>query len=83
MPSMIDALRSSIDELHGRMSALEERAASEGRDSLDEHEQYTWNQLRAEADAKTGRLEDLIGRHESDMRARRAGGPHVRRRQWS
>jgi HK97 family phage major capsid protein len=67
--SLVDVLRQSIDELHGRMNAIEAGAVADQRDTLTDVEQTTWNELRAEAEAKTGRLELLVGRGELDARA--------------
>ena len=67
--SLVDVLRQSIDELHGRMNAIEAGAVSDQRDTLNDTEQTTWDELRAEAEAKTGRLELLVGRGELDHRA--------------
>jgi HK97 family phage major capsid protein len=67
--SLVDVLRQSIDELHGRMNAIEAGAVADQRDTLSDVEQTTWDELRAEAEAKTGRLELLVGRGELDARA--------------
>jgi HK97 family phage major capsid protein len=67
--SLVDVLRQSIDELHGRMNAIEAGAVADQRDTLTDVEQTTWDELRAEAEAKTGRLELLVGRGELDARA--------------
>ena len=77
--SMIDLIHQSIDELRARMQSIEDHAVSEGRDTLNGHEQQTWDELRAEMAAKTARLNDLVGRHELDaqaglMVARMSGG---------
>jgi HK97 family phage major capsid protein len=76
----VDVLRQSIDELHGRMNAIEAAAVSDQRDTLNDVEQTTWNELRAEAEAKTSRLGLLVERAELDARAgemmgRMAGRP--------
>jgi HK97 family phage major capsid protein len=67
--SLVDVLRQSIDELHGRMNAIEAGAVADQRDTLNDVEQTTWDELRAEAEAKTARLEMLVGRGELDARA--------------
>ena len=67
--TLVDVLRQSIDELHGRMNAIEAGAVSDQRDTLNDTEQTTWDELRGEAEAKTGRLELLVGRGELDHRA--------------
>ena len=67
--SLVDVLRQSIDELHGRMNAIEAGAVADQRDTLNDIEQTTWDELRGEAEAKTGRLEMLVGRGELDARA--------------
>ena len=67
--SLVDVIRQSIDELHGRMNAIEAGAVAEQRDTLTDAEQTTWDELRAEAEAKTSRLELLVGRGELDARA--------------
>ena len=67
--SLVDVLRQSIDELHGRMNAIEAGAVADSRDTLTDIEQTTWDELRGEAEAKTGRLELLVGRGELDHRA--------------
>jgi HK97 family phage major capsid protein len=67
--SLVEVLRQSIDELHGRMNAIEAGAVAEQRDTLTDIEQTTWDELRAEAEAKTGRLELLVSRAELDARA--------------
>ena len=77
--SLVDVLQHSIDELHGRMNAIEAGAVAEQRDTLNDVEQTTWDELRAEAEAKTGRLELLVQRGEldrqaGDLVARLAGG---------
>ena len=69
MITLVDVLRTSIDELHGRMNAIEAGAVGDNRDTLTDAEQTTWDELRAEAEAKTGRLELLVGRGELDARA--------------
>ena len=77
--TLVEVLRQSIDELHGRMNAIEAGAVAEQRDTLTDIEQTTWDELRAEAEAKTGRLELLVSRAELDARAgelvRRTGPP--------
>jgi HK97 family phage major capsid protein len=67
--SLVDVLRQSIDELHGRMNAIEAGAVADQRDTLNDVEQATWDELRAEAEAKTGRLELLVSRAELDAQA--------------
>lgn len=67
--TLVDVLRQSIDELHGRMNSIEAGAVADQRDSLNDVEQTTWDELRAEAEAKTSRLELLVGRGELDARA--------------
>jgi len=67
--TLVDVLRTSIDELHGRMNAIEAGAVTDNRDTLTDAEQATWDELRAEAEAKTDRLEILVGRGEQDARA--------------
>lgn len=67
--SLVDVLRQSIDELHGRMNAIEAGAVADQRDTLNDVEQATWNELRAEAEAKTGRLGLLVERGELDHQA--------------
>ena len=67
--TMIDLVRAAIDEAHNRMHSIEERAASEGRDTLTDHEQSAWNELRVEATAKTARLEELIRSREMQAQA--------------
>jgi HK97 family phage major capsid protein len=67
--SLVDVLRQSIDELHGRMNAIEAGAVADQRDTLNDVEQATWDELRAEAEAKTGRLELLVSRGELDAQA--------------
>jgi HK97 family phage major capsid protein len=67
--NLVDVLRQSIDELHGRMNAIEAGAVADQRDSLNDTEQTTWNELRAEAEAKTQRLELLVERGELDAQA--------------
>jgi len=67
--SLVDVLRQSIDELHGRMNAIEAGAVADQRDTLTDIEQTTWNELRDEAAAKTGRLELLVSRGELDAQA--------------
>jgi HK97 family phage major capsid protein len=69
MLTLVDVLRTSIDELHGRMNSIEAGAVAEQRDTLNDVEQTTWDELRAEAEAKTARLELLVGRGELDQRA--------------
>jgi HK97 family phage major capsid protein len=67
--SLVEVLRQSIDELHGRMNAIEAGAVADQRDTLTDIEQTTWDELRSEAEAKTGRLELLVSRAELDARA--------------
>lgn len=67
--TLVDVLRQSIDELHGRMNAIEAGAVADQRDTLNDVEQSTWDELRSEAEAKTGRLELLVERGELDSRA--------------
>ena len=67
--SLVEVLRQSIDELHGRMNAIEAGAVADQRDTLNDIEQTTWNELRTEAENKTGRLELLVSRAELDARA--------------
>ena len=67
--SLVDVLRQSIDELHGRLNAIEAGAVADGRDTLNDVEQATWDELRAEAEAKTGRLALLVERGELDAQA--------------
>jgi HK97 family phage major capsid protein len=67
--SLVDVLRQSIDELHGRMNAIEAGAVADQRDTLNDLEQQTWKELRDEAEAKTGRLELLVQRGELDHAA--------------
>jgi HK97 family phage major capsid protein len=67
--SLIDLLRQQIEDLHVNMTAIEERAAAEGRSELTDHEQAAWDKARAEAAAKNDRLSSLIGRHELDAQA--------------
>jgi HK97 family phage major capsid protein len=67
--SLVDVLRQSIDELHARMNAIEAAAVADQRDTLNDVEQTTWDELRAEAEAKTKRLELLVGRAELDAQA--------------
>ena len=67
--SLSAVLRQSIDELHGRMTAIEAGAVADQRDSLNDVEQATWDELRAEAEAKTSRLELLVSRAELDAQA--------------
>jgi HK97 family phage major capsid protein len=67
--SLVDVLRQSIDELHGRMNAIEAGAVADQRDTLNDVEQTTWNELRSEAEAKTSRLGLLVERAELDARA--------------
>jgi len=67
--SLVEVLRQSIDELHARMGAIEAGAVAEQRDTLNDIEQATWDELRSEAEAKTGRLELLVSRAELDARA--------------
>lgn len=67
--SLVDVLRQSIDELHGRMNAIEAGAVADQRDTLNDVEQTTWNELRAEAEAKTSRLGLLVERAELDASA--------------
>jgi HK97 family phage major capsid protein len=51
------------------MNAIEAGAVADNRDTLTDPEQTTWDELRAEAEAKTERLELLVGRGELDARA--------------
>jgi len=67
--SLVEVLRQSVDELHARMNAIEAGAVADQRDTLNDIEQTTWDELRAEAEAKTGRLELLVSRAELDARA--------------
>ena len=67
--TLIEVLRQSIDELHGRMNAIEAGAVADNRDTLNDVEQVTWDDLRAEAKAKTDRLGVLVGRAELDAQA--------------
>lgn len=67
--NLVDVLRQSIDELHGRMNAIEAGAVADQRDTLNDVEQATWDELRAEAEAKTSRLGLLVERAELDARA--------------
>jgi HK97 family phage major capsid protein len=67
--SLVDVLRQSIDELHGRMNAIEAGAVADNRDTLSDVEQSTWDELRAEAENKTARLELLVSRGELDAQA--------------
>jgi HK97 family phage major capsid protein len=67
--SLVDVLRQSIDELHGRMNAIEAAAVADQRDTLNDVEQTTWDELRTEAEAKTKRLELLVSRAELDAHA--------------
>jgi len=67
--SLVDVLRQSIDELHGRMNAIEAGAVADQRDTLTDVEQTTWDELRSEAEAKTSRLALLVERAELDQRA--------------
>lgn len=67
--SLVEVLRQSIDELHARMNAIEAGAVADQRDTLNDIEQTTWDELRSEAEAKTGRLELLVSRAELDARA--------------
>jgi HK97 family phage major capsid protein len=67
--SLVDVLRQSIDQLHGRMNAIEAAAVADQRDTLNDVEQATWDELRAEAEAKTARLELLVSRGELDAQA--------------
>ena len=69
MITLVDVLRQSIDELHGRMNAIEAGAVAEQRDTLNDAEQATWDEFRAEAQAKTDRLGLLVDRGEEDHRA--------------
>jgi HK97 family phage major capsid protein len=79
--SLVDVLRQSIDEIHGRMNAIEAGAVADQRDTLNDVEQTTWDELRTEVENKTGRLELLVSRGELDARAGemmgriRAGAP--------
>jgi len=67
--TLVDVLRTSIDELHGRMNAIEAAAVSDQRDTLNDVEQATWDELRTEAEAKTSRLALLVDRAELDAKA--------------
>jgi HK97 family phage major capsid protein len=67
--TLVDVLRQSIDELHGRMNAIEAGAVADQRDTLNDIEQTTWDELRSEAEAKTSRLGLLVERAELDARA--------------
>jgi HK97 family phage major capsid protein len=67
--TLVDVLRQSVDELHGRMDAIEAGAVADQRDTLTDVEQATWDELRAEAEAKTARLELLVSRGELDAQA--------------
>lgn len=67
--NLVDVLRQSIDECHGRMNAIEAGAVADQRDTLNDVEQATWDELCSEAKAKTDRLEILVGRAELDGRA--------------
>jgi HK97 family phage major capsid protein len=67
--TLVDVLRQSIDELHGRMNAIEAGAVADQRDTLTDPEQSTWDELRTEAQAKTERLGLLVDRGELDARA--------------
>jgi len=69
MITLVDVLRQSIDELHGRMNAIEAGAVADSRDTLTDAEQATWDELRAEAQAKTDRLGLLVDRGELDAQA--------------
>jgi HK97 family phage major capsid protein len=51
------------------MNAIEAAAVTDQRDTLNDVEQTTWNELRAEAEAKTSRLGLLVERAELDARA--------------
>jgi HK97 family phage major capsid protein len=51
------------------MNAIEAGAVADQRDTLTDMEQTTWDELRAEAEAKTGRLELLVERAELDAHA--------------
>lgn len=51
------------------MNAIEAGAVADQRDTLNDVEQTTWDELRTEAEAKTGRLELLVSRAELDARA--------------
>jgi HK97 family phage major capsid protein len=65
----VDVLRQSIDEIHGRLNAIEAAAVADQRDTLNDVEQATWDELRAEAEAKTARLRLLVERAELDAQA--------------
>jgi HK97 family phage major capsid protein len=67
--TLVDVLRTSIDELHGRMNSIEAGAVADNRDTLTDVEQATWDELRAEAEAKTARLALLVDRGELDAKA--------------
>lgn len=67
--TLVDVVRQSIDELHGRMNAIEAGAVADHRDTLNDVEQATWDELRAEAEAKTQRLGLLVDRRELDDQA--------------
>jgi HK97 family phage major capsid protein len=51
------------------MNAIEAAAVTDQRDTLNDVEQTTWNELRAEAEAKTSRLGLLVERAELDAKA--------------
>jgi HK97 family phage major capsid protein len=67
--SLVDVVRQSIDELHARMNAIEAGAVADQRDTLNDVEQTTWDELRAEAEMKTSRLKLLVERGELDAQA--------------
>jgi HK97 family phage major capsid protein len=67
--TLVDVLRQSIDEIHGRLNAIEAGAVADQRDTLNDVEQATWDELRAEAEAKTARLRLLVERAELDAQA--------------
>jgi HK97 family phage major capsid protein len=67
--TLVDVIRQSVDELHGRMNAIEAGAVADQRDSLNDIEQTTWDELRAEAEAKTKTLGLLVDRRELDDQA--------------
>lgn len=69
MLTLVDVLRQSVDELHARMNAIEAGAVADQRDTLNDIEQTTWDELRAEAEAKTQRLGLLVDRRELDNQA--------------
>ena len=67
--ALVEVLRQSIDALHGQMNNIEAGAVAAERDTLTDTEQATWDELRAEAEAKTARLELLVQRGELDAQA--------------